>query len=56
MVMIMTVSVIIMIMIILSYFITNKKRYEAVCGGDLDMETGQLESPNFPEDYQVNFI
>ena len=24
-----------------------------MCGGDLDMETGQLESPNFPEDYQV---
>ena len=31
------------------------ERYEAVCGGDLDMETGQLESPNFPEDYQVFF-
>ena len=29
-------------------------QYEAVCGGDLDMETGQLESPNFPEDYQPN--
>ena len=26
-----------------------------MCGGDLDMETGQLESPNFPEDYQVFF-
>ncbi|XP_059469459.1 protein tolkin-like [Neocloeon triangulifer] len=25
--------------------------YEAVCGGDLDMEKGHLESPNFPEDY-----
>jgi len=29
-------------------------QYEAVCGGDLDMEAGQLESPNFPEDYQPN--
>ena len=29
-------------------------QYEAVCGGDIDMETGQLESPNFPEDYQPN--
>ncbi len=28
--------------------------YEAVCGGDLEMEAGQLESPNFPEDYQPN--
>ena len=27
---------------------------QAVCGGDLDMEAGQLESPNFPEDYQPN--
>ncbi|XP_023349117.1 tolloid-like protein 1 [Eurytemora carolleeae] len=27
-------------------------QYEAVCGGELDTETGQLESPNFPEDYQ----
>ena len=27
---------------------------QAVCGGDLDMESGQLESPNFPEDYQPN--
>ena len=29
-------------------------QYEAVCGGELDMEQGQLESPNFPEDYQPN--
>jgi hypothetical protein len=29
-------------------------QYEAVCGGDLEMEAGQLESPNFPEDYQPN--
>jgi CUB domain len=29
-------------------------QYEAVCGGDLEMESGQLESPNFPEDYQPN--
>ena len=29
--------------------------YEAVCGGELDMESeGQLESPNYPEDYQPN--
>ena len=28
--------------------------FQAVCGGDLDMEAGQLESPNFPEDYQPN--
>ena len=26
----------------------------AVCGGELDMESGQLESPNYPEDYQPN--
>ena len=26
----------------------------AVCGGELDMETGQLESPNYPEDYHPN--
>ncbi|XP_071440384.1 protein tolkin [Hetaerina americana] len=26
--------------------------YEAVCGGELDMENGHLESPNYPEDYQ----
>ena len=25
--------------------------YEAVCGGDLEMESGQLASPNYPEDY-----
>ena len=38
------------------YFSSRQiERYEAVCGGDLDMETGQLESPNFPEDYQVFF-
>ncbi|XP_022906933.2 protein tolkin-like [Onthophagus taurus] len=29
--------------------------YEAVCGGDLDLETSRhLESPNFPEEYQPN--
>ena len=28
--------------------------FPAVCGGELDMETGQLESPNYPEDYQPN--
>ena len=26
----------------------------AVCGGELMMESGQLESPNYPEDYQPN--
>jgi len=24
----------------------------ALCGGDLDVESGHLESPNFPDDYQ----
>ncbi|XP_017774281.1 PREDICTED: tolloid-like protein 1 [Nicrophorus vespilloides] len=29
--------------------------YEAVCRGELDLESGgHLESPNYPEDYQVN--
>lgn len=29
--------------------------YEAVCGGELSIETGgHLESPNYPEDYQPN--
>jgi len=28
--------------------------YEALCGGDLDVESGHLESPNFPDDYQPN--
>ncbi|CAB4058643.1 tok [Lepeophtheirus salmonis] len=28
--------------------------YEAVCGGDLDLENGQLESPNYPADYHPN--
>ncbi|KAF4532823.1 hypothetical protein B566_EDAN002674, partial [Ephemera danica] len=32
-------------------FIAN---YEAVCGGELDMETGHLESPNYPEDYPAS--
>ena len=27
---------------------------EAVCGGELNMESGQLESPNYPEDYVPN--
>ena len=26
----------------------------AVCGGELNMESGQLESPNYPEDYVPN--
>ncbi|KAL7638238.1 UNVERIFIED_CONTAM: hypothetical protein RMT77_010802 [Armadillidium vulgare] len=28
--------------------------YEAVCGGELDMEQGHLESPNYPDDYRPN--
>ena len=25
-----------------------------MCGGELNMESGQLESPNYPEDYVPN--
>ena len=35
-------------------FLASHIHLQAVCGGDLDMESGQLESPNFPEDYQPN--
>lgn len=28
--------------------------YEAVCGGELSMEQGHLESPNYPDDYRSN--
>ncbi|XP_064459101.1 bone morphogenetic protein 1-like [Ornithodoros turicata] len=28
--------------------------YRAVCGGDLEMEEGDLRSPNFPQDYQAD--
>lgn len=28
--------------------------YEAVCGGELTMEEGHLESPNYPDDYRPN--
>ena len=28
--------------------------FEAVCGGDLETESGQLASPNYPEDYHPN--
>ncbi|XP_066983363.1 tolloid-like protein 2 [Macrobrachium rosenbergii] len=28
--------------------------YEAVCGGELSMEQGHLESPNYPDDYRPN--
>ena len=28
--------------------------HPALCGGDLDVESGHLESPNFPDDYQPN--
>lgn len=28
--------------------------YEAVCGGDIEMEEGQLQSPNYPDDYRPN--
>ncbi|CAH0558868.1 unnamed protein product [Brassicogethes aeneus] len=32
-----------------------KASFEAICGGDLVVETeGHLESPNFPDDYQPN--
>lgn len=26
----------------------------ALCGGDLNVDSGHLESPNFPDDYQPN--
>ena len=35
-------------------FFANKLFILAVCGGELNMETGQLESPNYPEDYVPN--
>lgn len=28
--------------------------YEAVCGGDINLEEGQLQSPNYPDDYRPN--
>ncbi|XP_075901094.1 bone morphogenetic protein 1-like [Nelusetta ayraudi] len=28
--------------------------YEAVCGGDLRRDSGQIQSPNYPDDYQSN--
>ena len=47
---------------IITYILNSKvdklySKYQfskAVCGGELDMESGQLESPNYPEDYQPN--
>ncbi|XP_076317965.1 tolloid-like protein 1 [Tachypleus tridentatus] len=29
-------------------------QYEAICGGDVIMEEGVLQSPNYPEDYRPN--
>ncbi|XP_070545496.1 tolloid-like protein 1 isoform X2 [Ptychodera flava] len=29
-------------------------QYEAICGGEITKESGQLQSPNFPDDYQPN--
>ncbi|KAK7889384.1 hypothetical protein WMY93_024944 [Mugilogobius chulae] len=28
--------------------------YEAVCGGDVHKDNGQIQSPNYPDDYQSN--
>uniref|UniRef100_A0A8C6T2T2 Metalloendopeptidase n=1 Tax=Neogobius melanostomus TaxID=47308 RepID=A0A8C6T2T2_9GOBI len=28
--------------------------YEAICGGDVDKDNGQLQSPNYPDDYESN--
>ena len=35
-------------------FSCQKCEFIAVCGGELNMESGQLESPNYPEDYVPN--
>ncbi|XP_077999583.1 tolloid-like protein 1 [Glandiceps talaboti] len=29
-------------------------QYEAICGGEIIKESGQLQSPNFPDDYRPN--
>ncbi|KAK5878925.1 hypothetical protein CesoFtcFv8_024286 [Champsocephalus esox] len=28
--------------------------YEAICGGEVKRDTGQIQSPNYPDDYQSN--
>uniref|UniRef100_A0A8C5HBT0 Metalloendopeptidase n=1 Tax=Gouania willdenowi TaxID=441366 RepID=A0A8C5HBT0_GOUWI len=28
--------------------------YEAICGGDVEQDSGQIQSPNYPDDYQSN--
>ncbi|XP_022059555.2 bone morphogenetic protein 1-like isoform X1 [Acanthochromis polyacanthus] len=30
--------------------------YEAICGGDVERESGQIQSPNYPDDYQSNKV
>lgn len=34
--------------------VINTIRVSALCGGDLNVDSGHLESPNFPDDYQPN--
>eukprot|EP00058_Branchiostoma_floridae_P028277 XP_002613768.1 hypothetical protein BRAFLDRAFT_84525 [Branchiostoma floridae] len=29
-------------------------QYEAICGGDIKKESGQIQSPNYPDDYRPN--
>nr|XP_040054275.1 bone morphogenetic protein 1-like isoform X1 [Gasterosteus aculeatus aculeatus] len=30
--------------------------YEAVCGGEVNRDSGQIQSPNYPDDYQSNKV
>ncbi|XP_023693831.1 bone morphogenetic protein 1-like isoform X1 [Paramormyrops kingsleyae] len=30
--------------------------YEAICGGDLSRDSGQIQSPNYPDDYRPNKV
>ncbi|XP_035524206.1 bone morphogenetic protein 1-like [Morone saxatilis] len=30
--------------------------YEAICGGDVNRDSGQIQSPNYPDDYQSNKV
>ncbi|KAM9456037.1 bone morphogenetic protein 1b isoform 1-T1 [Clarias gariepinus] len=30
--------------------------YEAVCGGEMDADSGQIQSPNYPDDYQPSKV
>uniref|UniRef100_A0A1A8E6T5 Metalloendopeptidase n=1 Tax=Nothobranchius kadleci TaxID=1051664 RepID=A0A1A8E6T5_NOTKA len=30
--------------------------YEAICGGELKKDSGQIQSPNYPDDYQSNKV